>query len=32
MPPGCNDDGTAKKLTRVSSGDPVIPAGDRRFA
>ncbi len=33
MPPGCNEDGTAKELPRVSSpGDPVIPAGDRRFA
>lgn len=33
MPPGCNDDGTAKELPRVSSsGDRVIPAGDGRFA
>ena len=32
MPAACNDDGTAKNLTRVSSGDRTIPAGDRRFA
>lgn len=32
MPPACNEDGTAKNLTRRSSGNRVIPQGDQRFA
>ena len=32
MPAGCNEDGTAKPLHRVSSGERTIPAGDGRFA
>ena len=32
MPAACNEDGTAKPLHRVSSGERTIPAGDRRFA
>lgn len=32
MPAACNEDGTAKPLHRVSSGDRTIPAGDGRFA
>ncbi|MDE0161788.1 MAG: nucleotidyltransferase [Acidimicrobiaceae bacterium] len=32
MPAACNEDGTAKPLHRVSSGERTIPAGDGRFA
>lgn len=32
MPAKCNEDGTAKPLIAVTSGERTIPAGDRRFA
>ena len=32
MPAACNEDGTAKNVSFISSGDRTIPAGDRRFA
>lgn len=31
MPADCNADGTAKRFTAVTAGDPLVPAGDRRF-
>lgn len=31
MPADCNLDGTAKRFTAVTAGDPLVPAGDRRF-
>lgn len=31
MPDTCNADGTAKRFTTVTAGDPLVPAGDRRF-
>jgi len=31
MPDVCNADGTAKRFSTVTAGDPVVPAGDRRF-
>lgn len=32
MPAACNEDGTAKNVSFISSGDRTIPAGNRRFA
>ena len=32
MPATCNEDGTAKNVDLISSGDRTIPAGNRRFA
>jgi hypothetical protein len=31
MPDTCNADGTAKRFTTVTAGDPLVPAGNRRF-
>lgn len=32
MPAKCNEDGTSRSLTAVSTGERTIPAGNRRFA